>query len=96
MSYLACPNCKEKINIFGKGGGQKISEQFNIPFIGEIPLTSQIMQGSDEGKSIIISEPNSEYSQAFYKISKITAGRISVVALELHDQEDKEKEKITQ
>ena len=96
MSYLACPNCKEKINIFGKGGGQKISEQFNIPFIGEIPLTSQIMQGSDEGKSIIISEPNSEYSQAFYKISKITAGRISVVALELHDQEDKEKEKIPQ
>jgi ATP-binding protein involved in chromosome partitioning len=92
MSYLLCPNCKEKINIFGKGGGQKISEQFNIPFIGEIPLTSQIMQGSDEGKSIIISQPNSEYSQAFYKISKITAGRISVAALELQDQGQEAKE----
>src|SRR6185437_12213698 len=69
MSYLLCPNCKEKINIFGKGGGQKISDQFNIPFIGEIPLTSQIMQGSDEGISIIISQPNSEYSQVFHKIA---------------------------
>jgi ATP-binding protein involved in chromosome partitioning len=99
MSYLDCPNCHEKINIFGKGGGQKISEQFNIPFIGEIPLTPQIMQGSDSGKSIIISEPESEYSQAFYKIAGIAAGRISVVALDLKDQEEKEaanKEKIPQ
>jgi ATP-binding protein involved in chromosome partitioning len=99
MSYLDCPNCHEKINIFGKGGGQKISEQFNIPFIGEIPLTPQIMQGSDSGKSIIISEPESEYSQAFYKIAGIAAGRISVVAIDLKDQEEKEaanKEKIPQ
>ncbi|HYP42495.1 MAG TPA: Mrp/NBP35 family ATP-binding protein [Candidatus Nitrosocosmicus sp.] len=99
MSYLDCPNCHEKINIFGKGGGQRISEQFNIPFIGEIPLTPQIMQGSDSGKSIIISEPESEYSQAFYKIAGIAAGRISVVAIDLKDQEEREaanKEKIPQ
>jgi ATP-binding protein involved in chromosome partitioning len=101
MSYLSCPNCHDRINVFGKGGGQKISEQFNIPFIGEIPLTSEIMQGSDIGKSIIISDPDSEYSQAFYKISKVTAGRISVVASELKDQDerekkDKENEKIPQ
>ena len=101
MSYLSCPNCHDRINVFGKGGGQKISEQFNIPFIGEIPLTSEIMQGSDIGKSIIISDPGSEYSQAFYRISKVTAGRISVVASELKDQDerenkDKEKEKIPQ
>jgi ATP-binding protein involved in chromosome partitioning len=99
MSYLACPNCQEKINIFGKGGGQKISDKFGIPFIGEIPLTPQIMEGSDSGKSIIISEPESEYSQAFYKIAGITAGRISVVAIDLKDHEEKEanaKEKIPQ
>jgi ATP-binding protein involved in chromosome partitioning len=92
MSYLSCPNCKEKINIFGKGGGKKISDQFNIPFIGEIPLTSQIMQGSDEGKSIIISDPDSEYSTAFSKLAKNTAGRISVVASELIDQDAEGKE----
>src|SRR6476660_9869153 len=92
MSYLLCPHCKEHMTIFGAGGGQKVSDEFNIPFIGEIPLTSQIMQGSDEGRSIIISQPNSEYSQVFHKIAKITAGRISVVALELQDQEEKEKE----
>src|ERR671913_817524 len=34
MSYLQCPNCNEEIHIFGNGAGQKISEQFNIPYIG--------------------------------------------------------------
>lgn len=87
MSYLKCHNCSEKIHIFGEGGGQKISEQFKVPFIGEIPLTAQIMKGSDTGTSVIISDPNSEYAQAFYKISKITAGRISVIASELMEQE---------
>src|SRR5688572_24067044 len=87
MSYLKCHNCDEKIHIFGEGGGIKISEQFKVPFIGEIPLTTQIMKGSDTGTSVIISEPTSEYAQAFYKISKITAGRISVIASELMDQE---------
>jgi ATP-binding protein involved in chromosome partitioning len=92
MSYLKCPNCDEKIHIFGEGGGMKISEQYKIPFIGEIPLTTQIMKGSDSGVSVLISEPTSEYAQAFNKISKITAGRISVIASELMDQE-KEQEK---
>src|SRR5215203_2359930 len=43
MSYLECPHCNEEIHIFGNGAGQKISEQFNIPYIGDIPLNPQIM-----------------------------------------------------
>lgn len=46
MSYLQCPHCNEHIHIFGKGGGQRVSEQFNIPFIGEIPLHTHIMEGA--------------------------------------------------
>jgi ATP-binding protein involved in chromosome partitioning len=87
MSYLQCPHCSEKINIFGKGGGQKISEKFNIPFLGEIPLSPQIMEGSDKGKPIILSEPNSIQANALRKVAKVTAGRISVIAAELNSNE---------
>jgi ATP-binding protein involved in chromosome partitioning len=87
MSYLQCPHCSEKINIFGKGGGQKISEKFNIPFLGEIPLSPQIMEGSDKGKPIIISEPDSIQANALRKVAKVTAGRISVIAAELNSNE---------
>jgi ATP-binding protein involved in chromosome partitioning len=87
MSYLQCPHCSEKINIFGKGGGQKISEKFNIPFLGEIPLSPQIMEGSDKGKPIILSEPDSIQANALRKVAKVTAGRISVIASALNSNE---------
>ncbi|MFL6362362.1 MAG: Mrp/NBP35 family ATP-binding protein [Nitrososphaeraceae archaeon] len=88
MSYLECPHCKEHIHIFGKGGGQKVSEQFNVPFIGEIPLHPQIMEGSDIGNPVTISEPNSMQSLAFSKVAKMIAGRISIIAADIREQED--------
>jgi ATP-binding protein involved in chromosome partitioning len=90
MSYLECPHCNEKIHTFGKGGGQKVSEQYNIPFIGEIPLHHQIMEGSDVGKPVLISHPNSNQSHVFSKVAKTVAGRISVIASEMQAQADAE------
>jgi ATP-binding protein involved in chromosome partitioning len=87
MSYLQCPHCSERINIFGDGGGKKISEKFDIPFLGEIPLFPQIMEGSDKGKPVIISDPNSIQANALRKVASITAGRISVIASELKSNE---------
>lgn len=87
MSYLQCPHCSEQINVFGKGGGQKISEKFNIPFLGAIPLSPQIMEGSDSGKPIILSEPDSIQANALRKVAKVTAGRISVIAAALNSNE---------
>jgi ATP-binding protein involved in chromosome partitioning len=87
MSYLQCPHCSEPINIFGSGGGKKISEKFDIPFLGEIPLFPQIMEGSDKGKPVIISDPNSIQASALRKMASITAGRISVIAAELNSTE---------
>jgi ATP-binding protein involved in chromosome partitioning len=95
MSYLQCPHCSEKINIFGKGGGQKISEKFNIPFLGEIPLSPQIMEGSDKGKPIILSEPDSIQANALRKVAKVTAGRISVIAAALNSNEVQADEQTT-
>jgi ATP-binding protein involved in chromosome partitioning len=92
MSYLQCPHCSEHINIFGKGGGQKISEKFGIPFLGEIPLSPQIMEGSDKGKPVIVSDPDSIQANALRKVAKTIAGRISVIAAELNSNEMPPKE----
>jgi len=88
MSYLECPHCNEHIQIFGKGGAQKVSEQFNVPFIGEIPLHPQIMAGSDAGIPVTVSEPDSIQSLAFSKAAKTIAGRISIIAAEIREQEN--------
>jgi ATP-binding protein involved in chromosome partitioning len=92
MSYLQCPYCSEHISIFGKGGGQKISEKFGIPFLGEIPLSPQIMEGSDKGKPVIVSDPDSIQANALRKVAKTIAGRISVIAAELNSNEMPPKE----
>src|SRR5574342_1241173 len=83
MSYLQCPHCKSDIHIFGTGGGLKISDQFNVPFIGEIPLHQQIMSASDSGNPVTISEPNNNQAVLFDKIARTVAGRISIIASEL-------------
>ena len=88
MSYLQCPKCSEQIYLFGKGGGKKISEDFKIPFIGEIPLHQHISAGSDAGKPVVLSEAESFQAQSFDKAAKIIAGRISIIAAELKAQED--------
>jgi ATP-binding protein involved in chromosome partitioning len=87
MSYLQCPHCNEQIDIFGKGGGKKISEDFKIPFIGEIPLHPRIRESSDIGRPSVISEPESVQAHAFTKTAKVIAGRISILAAEIKAQE---------
>jgi ATPases involved in chromosome partitioning len=70
MSHFICPNCDDKHYIFGSGGAKKISEQFNIPFLGEIPLNYGIMSGSDSGKPIMITHVESPSADAFRKSAK--------------------------
>jgi ATP-binding protein involved in chromosome partitioning len=86
MSHFICPNCDDKHYIFGSGGAKKISDQFNIPFLGEIPLNSGIMSGSDTGKPIMISNPDSPSSVAFRNAAKNIAGQCSILALKLKEE----------
>jgi ATP-binding protein involved in chromosome partitioning len=96
MSYLECPHCNEQISLFGKGGGKKISEDFGLPFISEIPLHPGIRESSDVGKPTIISEPDSVQSQVFTKAAKLIAGRISILASEIKAQEQSENQQTEQ
>jgi ATP-binding protein involved in chromosome partitioning len=86
MSYTLCPHCNEQITIFGEGGGKRISEKYGIPFLGEIPLSPQIMEGSDKGKPVIISDTDSIQAKELRKVAKTVAGRISVIAADLNSK----------
>ena len=78
--------CSEKHYIFGKGGAQKISEKHNIPFLGEIPLNSGIMEGSDSGKPVMITQPDSPSAPAFMISAKNIAAQCSIVAAKLQEE----------
>ncbi|HEX3033507.1 MAG TPA: Mrp/NBP35 family ATP-binding protein [Thermodesulfobacteriota bacterium] len=70
MSYLVAPGSGEVIDIFGRGGGRKMAEKFNVPFLGEIPIDPQIRKGGDEGTPIVESHPESPAAKAFMDIAE--------------------------
>ncbi len=48
MSGLICPHCGDKINIFGEGGGKKMSEAMKVPFLGELPIDPEMVKQADQ------------------------------------------------
>ena len=78
--------CGKKHYIFGDGGAQKISDQFKIPFLGEIPLNSGIMSGSDLGKPIMITDPDSPSANAFRTSAKNIAAQCSILAAKMQEE----------
>jgi len=86
MSSFICPNCNENHYIFGQGGAKKISEKYNIPFVGEIPLNTSIMEGSDTGKPVMITAPDSSSAEAFRTSAKNVAAQCSILAAKLQEE----------
>jgi len=68
MSGFICPHCGKKSDIFESGGGQKISEELNIAFLGSIPIDQEICEDADRGEPFIVEHPNSAASKSFMEI----------------------------
>lgn len=50
MSYFTPPELPEnKYYIFGKEGGKRLAEEYDLPFLGQIPIVEKIREGGDEG-----------------------------------------------
>ena len=70
MSGFICPNCKDCTNIFSKGGGKKLAEHANVPFLGAIPIDPNISQSAEKGENYIQKFANSGAANIFHDISK--------------------------
>lgn len=68
MSGFICPNCGAKVDIFQTGGGKKIAEELNIPFLGNIPIDQRICEDADNGKPFILEHKDSPATKAFMEI----------------------------
>lgn len=71
MSGFICPHCGAVLNIFGEGGGKKLADNYNIPFLGSIPIDIDTRILSDQGKPIVLEKPNCEVSKSFKSISEL-------------------------
>ncbi len=53
MSGLVCPHCGESISIFGSGGGEKMAEEMDVPFLGAIPMDPKVCALGDRGQTFV-------------------------------------------
>jgi len=74
MSGFICPHCGAKVDIFQSGGGKKISEELDVPFLGSIPIDQKVCEDADNGKPFIIEHKNSPATEAFMGIVKKVEG----------------------
>ena len=82
MSHYVCPSCAHQSDIFGQGGGERMAEELNVPFLGGIPIYEPIRSGSDTGTPLVIGEPDSPAAQSFLRIAERAAAQVSIAGYE--------------
>jgi ATP-binding protein involved in chromosome partitioning len=76
MSYFTTPN-GERVEIFGHGGGREEAARQKVPFLGEVPIFTEIREGGDSGLPITVSTPNHAAGKAFIGIAEILQKNLS-------------------
>jgi ATP-binding protein involved in chromosome partitioning len=84
MSYLTLPD-GSKMDVFGQGGGEAMAKQYDVPFLGAIPMNPNVRVGGDSGKPIIVSDPEADAAKALRALAESVAARVSVAALTGND-----------
>lgn len=69
MSTMVCPHCAKDIDVFRKGGGEKLAQELVLPYLGTIPLDPEITVRSDNGEPVVLSRPDSPAAKAFLKLA---------------------------
>ncbi len=76
MSFLELAG-GEKLDLFGQGGGKKLADAAQVPFLGSIPIDVRVRVGGDGGVPVVISHPDSPVGRALTSIAELVAARIS-------------------
>lgn len=80
MSTHICSQCGHQEAIFGEGGGQFLSDDYDMPLLGQLPLAMSIRQRLDEGNPSVSAEPTSEISMTYRKIARNMAASLAKLA----------------
>jgi len=73
MAVYCCPNCGHTEHIFGQGGGMKMSQDFNMPYLGALPLNLSIREQADSGRPSVVADPDGEIAGIYRSVARQVA-----------------------
>ncbi|MES1261026.1 MAG: Mrp/NBP35 family ATP-binding protein [Acidobacteriota bacterium] len=71
MSYLQCPHCNERIDVFSTGGGRRTATEMGVRFLGALPLDPQVRIGGDTGRPIATYGPDDARAKVYYELATL-------------------------
>ncbi len=78
MSYLICPHCNERVDVFSTGGGERTAREMNVKFLGALPLDPAVRMGGDTGHPVA-HNGTSPQGTVFRELAQRTVQRIREV-----------------
>ncbi|MCA2186697.1 Mrp/NBP35 family ATP-binding protein [Nonomuraea cavernae] len=85
MAWLPCPHCDERISVFGEGGGQTVADALTrtlgtrVPLLGQVPIDLRLREGGDEGKPLVLTDPDSPAAAELRSIAAALSKRSSSI-----------------
>jgi ATP-binding protein involved in chromosome partitioning len=79
MSYFVCPHCEHEVDIFSRGGAEKMAAQFEVPFLGSIALDPEVRKSGDGGKPIVLAGENSPHAKSIFAFARKVVERVGEI-----------------
>ena len=76
MSGFICPHCNETVDIFSSGGGEKTARDFDLPFLGRVPMDPRVVIAGDTGAPYLSSEEETPATKAFAHVVEAVENRM--------------------
>ena len=70
MSYMIAPISKERIDVFGQGGGKRTAAVMGVPFLAELPLDPLVRIGGDSGRPVTLNGDADSNAAGFIQLAK--------------------------
>ena len=77
MSLHICSKCGHEENIFGSGGGDRLSKDYGIDLLGSLPLDIAIREQADSGKPTVVADPDGRVAEIYRQIARRVAVKIA-------------------
>ncbi len=81
MSYFVAPDTGTRYNIFGEGGGQRLADEYGVPFLGTIPIGMEVREGGDRGVPFVLGQPDTPQAVAMRHVAEEVARQVSIEAM---------------
>lgn len=78
MSMHVCSQCGHVEHIFGSGGGENMAEQYNVTYLGGLPLDRAIREQVDGGNPTVVADPDGKVAQLYKDIARRAAAKLAL------------------